>query len=148
MRDQSLTPTGLCLVALATVLALCAAVAAEPTPIAVPTPSWEIPHGPPSKAESEPSRMQAPAPGAAPPGEVGWQLPPLVPRPDFISRRPFIPDFLLKDKREGRFVTAVPAIGWDQQAGLTLGVVGFLFDNGTQDDPFFRTTPPTGSRFP
>ena len=56
-------------------------------------------------------------------------------------RRPLIPDFLLKDKREGRFVTAVPAIGWDQQAGLTLGVVGFLFDNGKKDDPFFRTTP-------
>lgn len=49
-----------------------------------------------------------------------------MPRPDFISRRPFIPDFLLKDKSEGRFVIAVPAIGWDQQAGLNLGVVGFL----------------------
>jgi outer membrane protein assembly factor BamA len=85
--------------------------------------------------------MQAPELGAAPQGEVGWQLPPLVPRPDFISRRPLIPDFLLKDKREGRFVTGVPAIGWDQQAGLTLGVVGFLFDNGKKDDPFFRTTP-------
>jgi len=64
-----------------------------------------------------------------------------VPRPDFLSRRPVIPDFLLKDKREGRFITAVPAIGWDQQAGLNLGVVGFLFDNGKKDDPFFRTTP-------
>ena len=86
--------------------------------------------------------MQAPAPGAAPQEEeAGWQLPPLVPRPDFISRRPLIPDFLLKDKREGRYITAVPAIGWDQQAGFTLGVVGFLFNNGTKDDPFFRTTP-------
>jgi hypothetical protein len=64
-----------------------------------------------------------------------------VPRPDFINRRPLIPDFLLKDKREGRFITAVPAIGWDQQAGFNLGVVGFLFDNGKKDDPFFRTTP-------
>jgi len=113
MRDQPLTQTGLCLVALANVLALCAAVAAEPTPIAVPTPSLETPPRPPSKAESEPSRVQAPGPGAAPQREVGWQLPPLVPRPDFISRRPFIPYFLLKDKREGRFITAVPAIGLD-----------------------------------
>ena len=139
--DTGLKQTGLCLVALANVLALCADVAAEPTPSAVPALSLELPPGPPSTAESEPSQEQAPAPGAAPQSEAGWQLPPLVPRPDFISRRPFIPDFLLKDKREGRFITAVPAIGWDQQAGLNLGVVGFLFDNGTKDDPFFRTTP-------
>jgi outer membrane protein assembly factor BamA len=141
MRDQPIKQTGLYLVAIAYVLALCAAVPAEPTPAAAPTPSLEILPGPPSKGESEPSRQQTPAPGAAPQGEVGWQLPPLVPRPDFISRRPFIPNFLLKDKREGRFITAVPAIGWDQQAGLTLGVVGFLFNNGKKDDPFFRTTP-------
>jgi hypothetical protein len=56
-------------------------------------------------------------------------------RPDFLSRRPLIPDFLLNDKREGRYITAVPAIGWDQQAGLNLGVVGFLFDNGKKEDP-------------
>ena len=35
----------------------------------------------------------------------------------------------------------MPAIGWGQQAGLDLGVAGFLFDNGKKDDPFFRTTP-------
>ena len=85
--------------------------------------------------------MQEPAWEAAPHGDTVRQLPPVVPRPDFISRRPLIPDFLLKDKREGRFVTAVPAIGWDQQAGLNLGVVGFLFNNGKKDDPLFRTMP-------
>jgi hypothetical protein len=42
--------------------------------------------------------LQTPA-GAAPQSETGWQLPPLVTRPDFINRRPFIPDFLLKDRR-------------------------------------------------
>jgi hypothetical protein len=91
--------------------------------------------------ESEPSQEQASAPGTAPPSEAGWQLPPLVPRPDFISRRPLIPDFVLKDKREGHFITAVPALGWDEQAGFILGIVGFLFDNGKKDDPFFRTAP-------
>lgn len=142
MRDQQpIKQTGLYLVATAYVLALCAAVVAEPTSVAVPTPSLEILSGPPSRAEAEPSQPQASAPGAAPQDEVGWQLPPPVPRPDFISRRPLIPDFLLKDKREGRYITAVPAIGWDQQAGLNLGVIGFLFDNGEKDDPFFRTTP-------
>jgi len=139
MQDQSLT--GLYLVTIAYVLAPCAALRAEPTPIPVATPSLDILPGPPSESESEPDELQAPAPGAAPQSQAGWQLPPHVARPDFISRRPLIPDFLLKDKREGRYITAVPAIGWDQQAGLNLGAVAFLFDNGTKDDPFFRTTP-------
>jgi hypothetical protein len=141
MPDQLLKQAGLYLVVMANMAALCGAGAAEPTPAAVPTPSLELPPGRPSTVRSEPSQEQAPAPGAAPQSEAGWQLPPLVPRPDFISRRPLIPDFLLKDKREGRYITAVPAIGWDEQAGVTLGVVGFLFNNGTKDDPFFRTTP-------
>lgn len=141
MRGQRLTKTGLCLAPLVNLLALCAAVAAEPTPITVPRPRLEIPRGHRSNTTSEASPLHAPAPGAAPQSEAGWQLPPQVPRPGFIDRRPLIPDFLLKDKREGRFMTAVPAIGWDQQAGLNLGVVGFLFDNGSKDDPFFRTTP-------
>jgi len=143
MGDQVLKQTGLYVLVTAGLLALCGAVAAEPTPAAAPTPG--VAEGPPvprlSDGLSAPSQQQAPPPGAAPPGEAGWKLPPIVPRPDFISRRPFIPDFLLKDKREGHFVTAVPAIAWDEQAGLTLGVVGFLFDNGKKDDPFFRTTP-------
>lgn len=141
MRGQPLKQTGLCLVVLANVLALCAAATAEPTPAAVPSPGVaEVPAGPPlADTESEPTQGQAP--GAAPSSEAGWRLPPIVPRPDFISRRPLIPDFLLKDKREGRFVTAVPAISWGEQAGFTLGVIGFLFNNGKNDDPFFRTTP-------
>ena len=144
MGNRPLMQTGLYVVVIAGVLALCGTVAAEAPPAAASTPSVaELPPGPPlSDGGSEPSQVQPSPPGAAPQeGEAGWQLPPLVPRPDFISRRPLIPDFLLKDKREGRFVTAVPAIGWDEQAGLTLGVVGFLFNNGKKDDPFFRTTP-------
>ena len=141
MRNQFLKQTGLYLVVIANMVALYGAVAAEPTPVAVPTPDLETLPGPPAKAESEPSQEQAPASGAAPPSEAGWKLPPVVPRPDFISRRPFIPNFLLKDKREGRFITGAPGISWDSQAGLTMAVVGFLFDNGKKDDPFFRTAP-------
>jgi hypothetical protein len=142
MRNQFLKKqTGLYLVVIADMVALYGAVASEPTPVAVPTPDLETLPGPLAKAESEPSQEQAPAPGAAPPSEAGWKLPPLVPRPDFISRRPFIPNFLLKDKREGRFVTGAPGISWDSQAGLTMAVLGFLFDNGKKDDPFFGTAP-------
>ena len=141
MRDRSLKLAKLCLVAIAYVLAQSATLRAEPTPVAGPTPSVDVPPGSPAEAPPEPSPAQAPAPGAAFQSEAGWQLPPFVARPDFISRRPFIPDFLIKDKREGRYVTAVPAIGWDQDAGFNIGVIGFLFDNGTKDDPFFRTTP-------
>jgi len=141
MGDLIRTQIGWFLVALVCAFVRCDAAAAQPTPSAAPTPSVEVLPGLPATAESPPSRVQESAPGAAPQGEAGWQLPPLVPRPDFISRRPLIPDFLLKDKRAGRFITAVPAIGWDQQAGLNLGVVAFLLNNGSEDDPFFRTTP-------
>jgi hypothetical protein len=69
------------------------------------------------------------------------ELPPLVPRPDFMRNKPYIPDLLLKDKREGRYVTGIPAIGWDAEEGFTLGGFAELYDNGSRDDPFFRTAP-------
>jgi hypothetical protein len=68
-------------------------------------------------------------------------LPPLVPRPDFMRNKPYIPDLLLKDKREGRYITAIPAIGWDDEEGFTLGGFAEIYDNGVRDDPFFRTAP-------
>jgi hypothetical protein len=71
----------------------------------------------------------------------GEELPPKVPRPHFMSRRPYIPDSLLKDKREGRYVTAVPAIGFDPEEGFGLGVLAEFYDNGKRDDPYFATAP-------
>ena len=149
MRDQFLKQAGLCLVAIAYVLARCAAGAAQPTPAAAPRPRVEILPGPPLKTESEPSQLPAPAPGAAPQSEAGWQLPPLVPRPDFISRRPLIPDFLFKDKREGHFITAVPAIGWDQKAELNLGKAlgsDFEYERVTSSIYGYRTVFPEIAR--
>src|SRR4051812_35300888 len=35
------------------------------------------------------------------------------PPPDFLYNKPRLPDALLKDKREGRYTTGFPAIGWD-----------------------------------
>ena len=65
MRDRPLMQTGLYLVVIGNMTALCGASTAESTPSAVPTPSVEVPPGRPSKGESEPSQEQAPAPGAA-----------------------------------------------------------------------------------
>jgi hypothetical protein len=69
------------------------------------------------------------------------ELPPEVERPDFLRNRPFIPDELLKDKREGQYVTGIPAVGWDAEEGFNVGAFLELYDNGSKDDPFFRTTP-------
>jgi hypothetical protein len=70
-----------------------------------------------------------------------WDLPPAVPRPDFMRNRSFIPDELLREKREGRYFTAIPAIGWDAEEGFNLGAFVEFFDNGSREDPFFRTAP-------
>jgi hypothetical protein len=68
-------------------------------------------------------------------------LPPEVPRPDFMRNRPFIPDQLLREKPEGRYVTGIPAIGWDAEEGANVGAFFEFYDNGSRDDPFFRTAP-------
>lgn len=68
-------------------------------------------------------------------------LPPEVERPDFMRNKPFIPDALLIDKREGTYMTGIPAIGWDQEEGFNIGAIVEFYDNGSRDDPFFRTAP-------
>ena len=67
-------------------------------------------------------------------------LPPVVERPDFMRNKPTLPDFMLRNKREGRYFTGIPAIGWDEEEGVTLGAFIELFDNGSKNDPFFRST--------
>ena len=89
--------------------------------------------GPPDAAED------AKTDPASDPDEPG--LPPIVPRPEFMRNKPFIPDLLLREKREGRYVTGMPAIGWDDEEGFNLGAFAEFYDNGSKDDPFFRTAP-------
>jgi len=48
---------------------------------------------------------------------------------------------MLKDKREGKYITGIPAIGWDAEEGFNLGGFAEWFDNGSKTDPFFRTAP-------
>jgi hypothetical protein len=68
-------------------------------------------------------------------------LPPVIPRPDFVRNRPVIPDMLLREKREGRYVTGIPAVGWDAEEGFNVGAFAEFFDNGPRDHPLFRTAP-------
>lgn len=67
--------------------------------------------------------------------------PPSVARPYFIRNKPFIPEPLLKDKKEGKYVTGIPAVGWDAEEGFNMGGFGEWYDNGSRTDPFFRTAP-------
>jgi hypothetical protein len=69
------------------------------------------------------------------------ELPPVVPRPWFTRNRRVIPDELLRSKREGWFVTGIPIIGGDSDKGFTYGAAVQIFDNGSRDDPLFRTNP-------
>ena len=66
---------------------------------------------------------------------------PAPPPPDFVSAKKPLPDQLLKDKREGRYWTAFPAIGWDPETLFTFGGLGQFYDNGPADSPFFRYAP-------
>ncbi len=66
------------------------------------------------------------------------ELPPVVPRPDYTRNRPELPELILKEKAEGRYVTGLPLIGWDPDAGFKFGGIFNLFDNGPKEDPYFR----------
>jgi outer membrane protein assembly factor BamA len=65
-----------------------------------------------------------------------------VPAPPEIMRnkRP-IPEFLLKNKREGRYLTGLPVIGSTPESGIIYGGTLQWYDNGTRDDPFFSYAP-------
>jgi hypothetical protein len=68
-------------------------------------------------------------------------LPPVLPPPEFMGKKPPLPDLLLKDKRSGRYATGIPIIGWDPETGFNYGAAVQWFDNGPADSPFFRYTP-------
>ena len=49
--------------------------------------------------------------------------------------------FRSKDKREGRYLTGFPALGWGAETKFTYGGSVQWFDNGSADSPFFRYAP-------
>src|SRR5580765_1494366 len=61
--------------------------------------------------------------------------------PDFMANKTPQPEMLLKDKREGRYLTGFPAVGWGAETKFTYGGSVQWFDNGPADSPYFRYTP-------
>lgn len=66
---------------------------------------------------------------------------PAPPPPDFMSAKHAVPDQLIKEKREGRYWTAFPAIGWDPETLFTFGALAQIYDNGPANSPFFYYAP-------
>jgi hypothetical protein len=60
---------------------------------------------------------------------------------DFFRNKPPLPDLLLKDKREGKYVTGFPVLGYNPDTKYSYGGIGQLYDNGLKESPFFRYTP-------
>lgn len=57
-----------------------------------------------------------------------------------MRRRAYLPDVLLKHKKEGWYLVPLPIIAVDPDRGFLMGVLGELYDNGSRDDPFFSST--------
>ena len=72
---------------------------------------------------------QAPAPAS------------ILPPPDFARNKPLLPEFTLKDKREGTYFTGIPIIGSDPDNGVAFGAQVQWYDNGSKDSPFFFYAP-------
>jgi outer membrane protein assembly factor BamA len=66
---------------------------------------------------------------------------PTNPPPAFAAAKSPIPDLLLKDKKQGWYVTGIPEIGLDPEEGFGFGAELQVYDNGAVDSPFFRYAP-------
>lgn len=86
------------------------------------------------------SGLAAPSPAAEPVPAAVLEKPPAssVPAPpDFMRSKPRIPDFTLKDKKEGWYVTGIPLIGSDPDSGFNYGASIQRYDDGSKHSPFF-----------
>jgi hypothetical protein len=67
---------------------------------------------------------------------------PAVPAPpEFLRHKPRIPEFTLKEKREGSYITGIPLIASDPDSGVNYGASLQWFENGPKDSPFFSYAP-------
>lgn len=85
--------------------------------------------------------MAEPPQGAGGSQQQPDALPPKVPRPHFMRKRPFIPDRLLRDKKEDWYLTILPGVGYNENKGVVVAGLAEVYYNGKRDDPFFRTAP-------
>ena len=79
------------------------------------------------------------SPAAEPVPAAEQEAPPAsaVPAPpDFMRDKPRIPEFTLKDKREGWYFTGIPLIGSDPDSGFNYGASIQWFDDGPKDRSF------------
>jgi hypothetical protein len=89
-------------------------------------------------APAVPSPAAEPVPAAAQEGPPTSAIP--VP-PDFMRNKPRIPEFTLKDKREGWYFTGIPLIGVDPDSGVNYGASIQWYDDGPKDSPLFYYAP-------
>jgi outer membrane protein assembly factor BamA len=61
--------------------------------------------------------------------------------PEVMRNKPPIPEFLLKDKREGTYFTGLPLIAVTPEGGVVYGGSVQWYDNGAKDSPFFSYAP-------
>lgn len=73
--------------------------------------------------------------------EITQEIPPEIPVPHFVRYKKPLPELLLKQKKEGRYLTGFPAIGWDPDTKFNVGAMLQFYDNGDKESPFFSITP-------
>lgn len=90
---------------------------------------------------AEETTVTASQEGLAPEAQVPPEAPPAAEIPHFARHKRKVPELLLKEKKEGRYIVPIPIIGWDPDTGFNLGAGIYFFQNGKKDDPFFKITP-------
>ncbi len=65
----------------------------------------------------------------------------LAPIPRFARNKHVLPDRFLAKKREHRYLTPMPILGWDPDTGFNFGAMINFFDNGSKESPFFKIAP-------
>jgi outer membrane protein assembly factor BamA len=61
--------------------------------------------------------------------------------PEFMRKKPRIPELELKNKKEGWYFTGIPLIGVDPDSGFNYGASIQLYDDGPKNSPFFYYAP-------
>ena len=84
------------------------------------------------------SHAAEPVPAANPEEQPAFRVP--AP-PEFARNKPRIPEFTLKDKKEGWYFTGIPLVGIDPDSGFNYGASIQLYDDGSKDSPFFYYAP-------